>query len=153
MFNDSYLPHSTTDLGSLCHSVRTVGNCTVSMEWVIPFCQRFTQMLWGKKNKKPLFTAYGLSLGLAEVGKQLQTHRANPLMWPAWKDRGLSTWHRLAPQPALVTQTRLQWTNAWERAWRSPSRRAQLPSVPCATRHACCGRESLACYLASIQIP
>lgn len=72
-------------------------------------------------------------------------------MWPTWKDRG--TWHRLAPQPALVTQTRLNWTNAWERFWRSPSGQAQLPSVPCATWHACCGRESLGGSLASIQIP
>lgn len=104
MFIYSYLPHSTTDLGFPYHFIRTVGNCAVSTGWIIPFCQRSTQMLRGK-NKRTLFTACGPRLGLAELRKQLQMHKANPLMWPTWKDRGLGTWYRLAPQPALVTQT------------------------------------------------
>lgn len=151
----SYLPHSTMDLSSLYHSVRTVGNCAMSMGLAIPFCQTATQMLWERKRKNnhPSLHCLWSQPGLGRGRKQLQTHRANPLMWPTWGDRGPSTWHRLAPQPALVTRTSLQWTNVWERVWRSPSRQAQVVSVPCATWHACCGRESLACYLASIQIP
>lgn len=58
------------DLSSLYHSVRTVGNCAMSMGLAIPFCQTATQILWERKRKKnptPLFTAYGPSLGLAEL--------------------------------------------------------------------------------------
>lgn len=65
------------------------------------------------------------------------------------------------PQHMTQTGTRtcpcdptwLNWTNAWERFWRRPCGQAQLPSVPCATWHTCCGKESLEGYLASIQIP
>lgn len=48
----SYLPHSTMDLSSLYHSVRTVGNCAMSVGLAIPFCQTATQMLWERKRKK-----------------------------------------------------------------------------------------------------
>ena len=142
--------------GLLCYcSISTVGNCTLSMKWVILFCQRPTQMLRGRGwgvGKTSLHCLWPWP-ELGRVWKQLQAYKANPLMWPTWKDRGLSKWHRLAPQPTLVTQTRLNWTNAWERFWRSPTGLARLPSIPCATWHACCDRESLGGSLASIQIP
>lgn len=149
----SYLPHSTMDLSSLYHSVRTVGNCAMSMGLAIPFCQTATQIPWERKRKKtPPLSSLPMVPAWAWQSWKTAANRANPLMWPTWEDRGPSTWHRLAPQPALVT-----WTACSEqlcgKVWRSPSRQAQVVSVPCATWHACCGRESLACYFSSIQIP
>lgn len=103
----SYLSHSTMDLSSLYHSVRTAGNCAMSMGLAIPFCQTATQTLWERKRKKPppLSSLPMVPAWAWQSWKTAANTHSKPSHVTNLGRQGPSTWHRLAPQPARVTRT------------------------------------------------
>lgn len=152
----SHLPHSTVDLSSLYHSVRTAGNWAMSMGLAIPFCQTATQTLWERKRKKKPPPLSSLPMVPAWAWESWKT-AANTQSKPSH----VTNLGRQGPQHMTQTGTTActrdpnqpERTNARERAGRGPSRQAQVFCVPCATQPTCCGSKTLPCYLASIQIP
>lgn len=133
----SHLPHSTVDLSSLYHSVRTAGNWAMSMGLAIPFCQTATQTLWERKRKKktttPLFTAHGPSLGLGELENSCK-HTEQTLSCDQPGKTGApahdTDWHHSLhawPEPAWVNK-------CTGKSWKRPLQTG--PGVLCPLSHA-----------------